>query len=254
MTAHGITDGEIDWLNSKQIRKILEARTSTDFWNTKTPPRDRILTEINISSATLGLAGRVDMMIDHGDNVISLYDIKTGYGISQEWENFLFKYGDTFGLAIWDNPLNRAKLQVMLYAMILKSQNPDLKFRQLKVLHIPSEIHANEDSIHTEVDPQPFLEIIEQFYKKEHPDKYAALIKESPKIFETTEYMAVTKDQVRVTEDPAMSLRMKILELQNLVMYNKMQDGESESRNEKIKQLMKEIIDMKKDKTMSLAS
>lgn len=193
-------------------------------------------------------------MIDHGDNVVSLYDIKTGYGISKEWENYLFKYGDTFGLAIWDNPLNRAKLQVMLYALILKSQNPSLKFKQLKVLHIPSEIHAMEDSMRTEVDPQPFLEIIEQFYKKEHPDKYAALVKESPNIFKVEEYMAVTKEQVRVTEDPAMSLRMKILELQNLVMYNKLQGSESQSRNDKIKQLMEEIIDLKKDNTMSLAS
>lgn len=142
----------------------------------------------------------------------------------------------------------------MLYAMILKSQNPELKFRQLKVLHIPSEIDSNQDSLHTEIDPQPFLEIIEQFYKKEHPDKYAALIKESPKIFSTSEYMVVTKEQVRVTEDPAMSLRMKILELQNLVMYSKLKGTESQDRNAKIEQLMKEILDMKKDNTMSLAA
>lgn len=104
MDTYEITDGEIGWLTEKdlqgvsQIQKILVARTGTDFYSDK--PRDKIVTEIQISSAILGLAGRIDLMIDHGDNIISLYDIKTGYGISHETQNYLFKYGDTFGKAI----------------------------------------------------------------------------------------------------------------------------------------------------------
>lgn len=262
MAAYDISDGEVAWLNPQTIREILETRTGTDYWSPKR--RDRIVTEVTVASSILGLAGRIDLMIDHGDNVVSLYDIKTGYGISKEWENYLFKYGDTMGKAIWDNPLNRAKLQIMLYALILKSQNPELMFKDLKVLHIPSELDKDNDSVRNEVDPVPFLEIIEKFLKAEHPSKYEALLKASPKIFKPDEYSTTTTKSVRVNsvgQDPAMILKLKILELQKLIMYDKnivekviKGDKISSNRTQKIGELMSEIIELKKDKSMSLAS
>lgn len=262
MTAYNISDGEVAWLNPATIKEILQTRTGTDYWSPKRV--DKIVTEVTVASSILGLAGRIDLMIDHGDNVVSLYDIKTGYGISKEWENYLFKYGDTMGKAIWDNPLNRAKLQIMLYALILKSQNPDLMFRDLKVLHIPSELDKDNDSLRNEVDPVPFLEIIEKFLKAEHPSKYEDLLKASPKIFKPDEYSTVTTKSVRVNsvgQDPAMILKLKILELQKLIMYDKnivekviKGDKVSSNRTQKIGELMSEIIELKKDKSMSLAS
>lgn len=262
MQQYDISDGEVSWLNPSTIKEILQTRTGTDYWSPKR--RDEIVTEIVVASPTLGLAGRVDLMIDHGDNVVSLYDIKTGYGITKEWENYLFKYGDTMGAAIWDNPLNRGKLQLMLYALILKSQNPDLMFKELKILHIPSEMDKDSDSLHNEVDPAAFLEIIEKFLKAEQPEKYEALIKASPRIFRPEEYHTVTPASVRVNsvgQDPAMVLKLKILELQRLVMYDKnivekviKGDKLSSDRTKKIEKLMSEIIELKKDKSMSLAS
>lgn len=264
LETNGISNGEVEWLSQKdrngisQVQKILEARTGTDYWSPT--PRDKILTEVQISSSILGLGGRVDLMIDHGDNVVSLYDIKTGYGINIDNENFLLKYGDTYGKAIWDNALNRAKLQIMMYALILKSQNPELRFRQLKVLHVVSEAVAEDNSLHTEIDPVPFLEIIEKYYKTEHPDQYKALLTADPKIFDAEHYTTVDPALVGLTtstQDVAMELKLKIQELQSLVMYDKTfadkRKGVSE-RKLRIEKLMEQIIAMKKDKSMSLAA
>lgn len=155
----------------------------------------------------------------------------------------------------------------MMYAIILKAQNPELKFRQLKVLHIPSEADASENSLKNEVDPVAFLEIIEKYYKNEQPEQYKALIEANPDIFKPEHYQTVDAASVQVTtdtQDPAMELKYKILELQELVMYDKhivektiqgdRVGKEARQRTKRIEQLMGQIIKMKKDTTMSLAS
>lgn len=269
MDAYAISDGEIEWLSEiddngiSTIRRILENRTGTDYWREN--PQDKIVTEIAVASSLLGLAGRIDLAIDHGDNIMSLYDIKTGNGIASEWENYLFKYGDTYGRAIWDNPLNRAKLQLMLYALILKSTRPEVRFRQLKVLHIPSEYDKHRDGLQNNVDVDAFLQLLENFFKNDPSvaGKYDALIKQNPDLFKAEHYKATTYESAGVsrTSDPAMELKLKIQELQELVLYdknivNKVLKGEAGSweRTKRIEELMSQIIEMKKDKTMSLAS
>lgn len=269
MDTYDISDGEVEWLSEiddegiSTIRRILENRTGTDYWRENA--QDKIVTEVAVASPLLGLAGRIDLAIDHGDNIMSLYDIKTGYGITSEWENYLFKYGDTYGRAIWDNPLNRAKLQLMLYALILKSTRPNVKFRQLKVLHIPSEFDKHRDSVHNNVDVVAYLQLLENFFKNDPSvaGKYEALIKQNPDLFKAEHYMATTYESAGVsrTGDPAMELRLKIQELQELVLYdknivNRVLKGEAGSweRTKRIEELMSQIIEMKKDKTMSLAS
>lgn len=151
----------------------------------------------------------------------------------------------------------------MLYALILKSQNPEIRFKQLKVLQITSENDLEVNSLRTEVDPQAFLEIIEKFYKNEQPEKYKSLLATSPNIFKASEYTTVTPQSVGLTStsDVAMELKLKVMELQRLVLFDKhiveqilKGDKYSKTRAQRIKQLMSEIIELKKDSTMSLAS
>lgn len=100
MTKFGISDSEIDWLSETSrgktaIQDILERRTGTDFWQPNGV--DKIATEIAIKSDILGWAGRVDLMIDHGNDILSFFDIKTGYGINREFQKYFLNYGDTMG-------------------------------------------------------------------------------------------------------------------------------------------------------------
>lgn len=269
METHGITSGEVDWLldtnkyGKENLRVILENRTGTDYWSENA--RDKIVTELQIKSDLLGWAGRVDMVIDHGDNILSVFDIKTGYGINREFQRYLLEYGDTYGKVVWDNPLNEAKLQIMLYAVMMKSENPNLRFRNLKVLHIPSEFDKNYDSIHNIVDVAAFLEIIEAYLKDKEPAKHKALLAKNPKIFEPDEYQVASqysfKTGLSEKADPAMDLKLKIQELESLIMYDQnivkgvksAKKGAGE-RKQRIKVLMEDIIKLQKDSSLSYAS
>jgi hypothetical protein len=253
-----ISTGELEWLNATNIKNIIMNRTGTDFFNPK--GEDRILTELPIRSRVLGMGGTVDMMIDHGNNILSLYDFKTGYGYEAEFQSYLLKYGDTFAKAIWDEPRSRAKLQLMLYAAIIKSERPDVRFRNLKVIHIVSESRMHDDSERNNVDPAAYLQIVEKFIKDTRPSDYKSL--KDSKLFEPSEYMSYDSRAIKPIREgalPSLELKLRILELQSLIMYDKnitqkmtqggikFEKSESGKRQERIKQLMTEIIELKRN-------
>lgn len=149
----------------------------------------------------------------------------------------------------------------MLYAVIAKSQRPELTFRNLKVLHIPSEEAQNFDSIHNDVDVDATLEVIENFLQEEKPDVYKKLLEKSPKIFVRSEYNDVNPDILRPDADPAMELKLKLLELQSIILYDKnivekvvRGKKSSSDRHKRILQLTEEINELKGDKSISYAS
>lgn len=208
-------------------------------------------------------------MIDHGDNIYSIFDIKTGKAFNNEWTESFFKYGRTSTEDIWDTSRNRAKLQIMLYAFMIKANDPKAAFRNLELLHIPNRYAINDGDAKRVVNARAYLEIIEGYLRKEAPEKYAALKKNlSPQhfkaLFDPATYNNNDSRSLSDTHpgaDPAMELKLKILKLQSLVMYDKdivgkalQGDKGSQERYRQIKELTEDIIKLKSDPTISYAS
>jgi len=218
---NAIVSGEYKWLDQKALISLLKTRTSTNFWDDIAT--DKILTELMVGSTKLGLGGRVDMLIDHGNNVVSIYDFKTGESFGREIEKMLLKYGDTAGQLVFDTPRMRAQLQLAIYAFILRHENPKLTFRELKNIHIRSPNNL-DDSAANIVNIVPFLEIIEKQMKDSNPTLYADLKKNRPDLFAASNY--IVADVASITQatefqDPALQLEHLINKLQSLILYDK---------------------------------
>lgn len=258
----GIQPSELNWLDKKTVSRIIN-KTNTDGLSKN--PVDKIYTEKTFTSDNLLWGGTADLFIDHGDNVYSLYDIKTGK-LGDEWEQSFLKYGKTSTEDIFDNARNRAKLQLMLYAFIIKADHPDARFRNLELLHVRNKYAIDEVDAKKNVNVKAYLEIIKGTIENENKDLFAKL-KKLPhfnSLFDPATYVTTSSSQFDVTHpnaDAAMILRLKVLELQALVMYDKdiisgiiRDDYGSRERYEKVAALMKEIIALRNDNSISYAS
>lgn len=276
LSKSGITFGEIDWITSEVIYKLV-AKTGTDYIDkvhqdgeikfiVNKRAKDRILTERTIYSPDLEVAGTIDLVIDHGDDYYSYFDVKTGHAFNRQTEYDLFQYGTGDMEDIWVNPRNKAKLQLMWYAIMTKANNPNAKFRTLRLLHLPSYFNLDATDHRGHVNVHDYLKMIKNFLEQRHPEKYAKLkaLPHFESIFDPATYNAVTGSSVRVNDnnaDPATELHLKILRLQQLVLWDKNIEAKAidgnkvaDTKYNQIKQLMEEIIALKGDKTINYAA
>lgn len=261
-----ILPDEFSWLDANTIKQIINKTGTNAYAKDPKLRTDKLYTERVIASPLLGWAGTADMWIDHGDNVYSVYDLKTGRAFNRIFENSFLKYGRTSVADIFDSPRNRAKLQVMLYAFMAKVESPQARFRNLELLHIRDKWSVGDQDAFRHVNVQAMLEIIQNTLKAEQPKVYAKLeaLPHFKQIFDPASYM--TNDSASFENnhpgaDPAMLLKLKVLELQGLVMYDKdiignvlRDDYASKERYKRIESLMEEIIKLRNDQSISYAS
>lgn len=150
--------------------------------------RDKVYSELKVASSEIG-AGKIDQFIVKPDGRLQITDWKTGAKLKDKYTNTIMKYGTQENL-ITDNPLDRAKLQVMLYAMIVKAEHPEARFEKLNVMHIPNEWEATRGRNSLNVEVADYLRMIEQYYRNEKPAEYKSLLAKSPLIFDPREYNA----------------------------------------------------------------
>ena len=270
---------DIEWLTNEKIRAII-SKTGTDYYSDGAT--DKIHTEKVIGSTELGWFGTVDLLIDHGDDLYSLFDLKTGLRFNKIFEDSFFKYGRTsYGVDVFDTARNRAKLQIMLYALIIKAEHPNARFRNLDILYIKNQWSISEEDIYRKVNVPAFLEIIQRTLENEQPDIYNKL-KSKPhfnKLFDPTTYTTYTsKDYDFMSDHPKSSssdlVKHKLLKLQELIMFDSamadldrkttrlvktIKNGrevtidETAERRQQIADLMAEIIELKKDPSISMS-
>ena len=128
--------------------------------------RDEIMSEVTVSNDELGLAGTLDMLVRHADGTYTIIDWKSGKSLNKVYRGMgdaLMKYGNQATMEITDSVRNRAKLQIALYAVLMRANNPDIKFRNLKLGWIPNKHDSLEPDIDANIDVTAFLPMIEQF-------------------------------------------------------------------------------------------
>ena len=247
-----VYENEFDWLDEKMIVRILE-KTGTDAFNKDGKGKDKLYSEVALTNNILKVGGTIDLVIDHGDNVYSVYDLKTGRHFNKLFELDFFKYGRTGTRDIFVSPRNKAKLQVMLYAMLLKMEKPDARFKNLELLFVANKYAVNDIDSLRHIDVPAYLEMIEGFLKNERPDEYKEMLAKHKGIFDPKTYNYIKQES---TADTAEQIRLKTLTLQSLVMYDKdlyknITSGKyaGKDRYEQIAMLTKEIAELRNSAT-----
>lgn len=165
--------------------------------------KDMIASEVTIASKELGFAGTADMIIEHSDGTISIKDMASGRNFDKYISSRLLRYGEQ-NKQIHDSPRDRKKLQIMMYAFMIKLKNPDVKFRDLSIMWVPDRYTATSYDHARKVEVDDYLNMIKTYLKDKKALKedglnenlYDEVVKKSPKIFETSEYTYEFKENL----------------------------------------------------------
>jgi len=183
-----IDEEEYSWVEEK-IGEIFEAvGINTYQKGIKPKDKDKVLSEVTIASKLMGIATTIDTLVQDAKGLFSIFDWKTGNLLSDAtYANFM-KYGRNQIEPILDTKLNKAKLEVVLRAMIFKESMKD-KTVQYKDLAIVGISKNNPTQVH-EINIEPYLGLIESYYAdaaNEKLDVYAQL--KAQGLFDPTQYI-----------------------------------------------------------------
>ena len=213
-------------------RKILDAMgVYTD---------EDIYSEVPVAFPELGIAGTIDVAWKNRGGGYGISDVKSGKRFFGGVTNQIMKFGDQ-ETNVRDTQVNRAQLQVMLYAVMLKRQldsnsgeGTKATFDTLNITHIREEealpaMERNGLSINV----RTMLPMVEQWMRntlsKEQLDE---LLEVSPDIFSLTSYGVHNK--ATVVNGKAINIEQDILE--------RLAGEFGNSTNEMIASLMDELI------------
>lgn len=138
--------------------------------------QDELATELTLHSDILidskgdKIATTADLVVRHDGGEISLIDYKTG-DIFKDYAttNKFLEYGDSF--EVRDSRADRAALELVLRAIMIKEQNPDARFRSVKIVKVSK--YGNHYT--HEITLSKYLSTIGAYYKANHPEVYAKL-------------------------------------------------------------------------------
>lgn len=253
----GYTSEKFEWVNKKIKQIIRHAGINIYDKNVPIDKKDKLYFEQLVASEILGLGGRADLIAVHNDGSRSYYDFKTGTKFNAAYMGNVFKYGNqgTGSEILWDNAENRAKLQVMLYALIDKLENPDIQINNLSVLWLPYESSVNSPDFRKDVQIQPFLNMIRDFLNTEKPEVIERIRTEKGqdvlnKLFDSREYKkGYDPTTAKSLETSKMShlttLERKMAELRHAVMYDVQETNLGNEHRRKAAALTKEILDLR---------
>ncbi len=179
--------------------KSIIRKTGTNYLDKLDDPskRDKIHSEKTFYSNILNIGFTPDMLIQHADGTYSLKDFKTGYYFNRQ-SRYRLKFFDGIDRHLYASPRDLAKLQISLYAFLMKLENPDIKFRDLDIVYIPSKNEIFKDDTRAHVDIHNYLAVIEQWLGANYPTELAQ-IKQLPhakKLFNPKEYINVSYENV----------------------------------------------------------
>lgn len=132
-----LSEKAFSWLTKGEIHKKILTKAGINIYNRYIPKADRhkLASEVVVvDDKYLEIGGTLDLLIyDPVTGNYSVRDFKSGSMFNKEKTSAMFKYGVQNNLSIMQTPRNTAKLQVMFYAMLLKINNPDIKFDNLEI-------------------------------------------------------------------------------------------------------------------------
>lgn len=255
------------WLMQGDVHKTIFAKAGLNIYNPNVPSsqKHKIVSELTVvEDKYLGWGGTIDLLFKNpASGNYSLRDFKSGNGFNKELTSAMFKYGVQNNISITQTPRNTAKLQLMIYAFIMKVNNPDTKFDSLEVTWVPSRNQVNLQDHKKRVEVEDFLGMIRQYLENEQPDKFKTLKdnmteEQFKRLFDPLEYEqdyeANTKARVKENNLKA-ELELKLQRLKELTMFNitgvannnTQYENQTKSMERQAKVLFEDIIKLSND-------
>lgn len=169
-----VQDGGVEKVFKKAGLNIFDDVTSESV--------DRIYSELSIvDTVYTKWGGTADLIYQKANGLFGIRDFKTGWGFNNVEARAMFKYGGGATKNIMQTPRNTAKLQLMLYAFLMKIKNPSAKFDTLEITWIPDpeKVFFNDPDRFVEV--RDYLNMIHSYIKREMPEVYAKMKQEMTK-------------------------------------------------------------------------
>lgn len=230
---YGISKYDYEWF-SNNIELIYETLGLTTFSKLADNLKDKVITEFTVASELLGFAGSVDMGVEHPEKIIndngeevgnymSLYDLKTGSIDTGKLGSFILKHGLRTKI-ITNSPADKAKLQLALYALMIKENNPDQRFRVLQVIHAKRLTTILNNDPNLKVEAEAYIPMIEALLKDKEALKEAGLdedihkklLAKSPNIFNPNHYQHTHIRTLKANLSPAL-IDQELVILQNMI-------------------------------------
>ena len=198
------------------------------------------------------LATTYDGFFVHRNGEATLVDFKTGWITRDASTNQMMKYGEEFNIN--DSKLSRAYLELALRAVMLKEKFPDLKFRSIKIVSIDS--LGNPTAM--ELDLEPYLFTIQNYYKQNHPKLYQELTDKG--LFVLSSYKGTPQALIDLHDKIGHLTReekLTYLKNQLAALYSRSskEQVERDERKKKLSiQLTEAILEIEKEPSMDLKS
>ena len=95
--------------------------------------KDKVHYDLQLSLPSLKIAGSPDIVAKTSNGKYILSDIKTGQ-MDDVDDGALNRFSDFLSVTMIGNNLNKAKLQIMMYAIMLRVKNPNMEFEKLNII------------------------------------------------------------------------------------------------------------------------
>lgn len=156
----------------------------------KRAPEVFLTSKILVDKEGNPLGSTADGLFMHANGEVTLLDWKTGNIAKDMNTSYLMDYGKNFDIN--DSSLSRAYLELTFRAIMLKEQFPDMKFRSIKIVRLDK--YGNPHPM--ELDMQPYLYTVGEYYKQNFPDKYKELM--DKKLLLASSYQGVAESVISV--------------------------------------------------------
>ena len=219
--------------------------------------KDTVLTETPIANELLGWGGRPDMIIERANGHLKLIDFKSSKSLNRAYSYEVMRYGRQKYDNITDNARERAKLQLALYAVMIKANNPDAKFEGLEIAWIPDERIARTFDSKAKVQVDLYIPMIRDYIKNEMPDVWAKL-ENKDTLFDPAEYSssyeAATRESMKTSgHSPSVEYKNTLNRIAMLMQFSTSDNdfkysGEDAvaSRRQELKAQIRKLSDLQK--------
>lgn len=243
----GIEEWKFQWLNDIYLSELLYDYLNLNLGETYkgTGVEDKIASEVTVGSEILGIGTKVDGIIEHANGSISLIDFKTGqYFLSDAGTSDEMKYGNLIDEVIKDSKLDKAKMELVLRALMIKEQNADIKFRNIQIAHIG----VNQTPRIYDASIKNYLTVLSEYFKNNDKTKYDLL--NDKKLFNYEQYTSEIKELAENEEDKFLSTEEKILKYQN-ELFRLQTLSKIQKKNPEVGERISELTNMIHDLTKS---
>jgi hypothetical protein len=145
---------DFQWIeNNKNYAKNLKERLGL-------VDTDELHSEFLVYNEEMQLGGTIDLLIKHADNSFSIIDFKSGFLRDDSDRDKIMNYGDSVKMRY--NTTNRYQIQLMTYALLLKSKYPNARFRNITIFKLDPKA---TNLLSVEVDRTASLSVLNNLFR-----------------------------------------------------------------------------------------